>query len=63
MEDYTHKEKRSIPQILILIILAISINGCSSLWPFGKDKEEKDPEIAADESAAKLYRNKPIPHY
>ena len=56
MQDYRYKEKRSIPQILILIILAISISGCSSLWPFGKDKEEKDPEIAADESAAKLYK-------
>ncbi|MEM7402364.1 MAG: outer membrane protein assembly factor BamD, partial [Pseudomonadota bacterium] len=55
MQDYTYKEKRSILQIICIVALVISVSGCSSLWPFGKDKEEKDPEIAADESAAKLY--------
>ncbi len=56
MEDYTFHSKRSIWQILLILVLAVSISSCSSLWPFGKDDEEKDPEIAADESAAKLYK-------
>ena len=55
MQDYTYKEQRSILQIICIVALVISVSGCSSLWPFGKDKEEKDPEIAADDSAAKLY--------
>ena len=55
MKDYTLSTQRSIWQIICVIMLVISISGCSSLWPFGKDKEEKDPEIAADDSAAKLY--------
>ncbi len=56
MKDYTLTSKRSIWQTLLILILIASISGCSSLWPFGKDDEEKDPEIAADESAAKLYK-------
>jgi len=56
MKDYTHTSKRSIWQTLLILLLAASISSCSSLWPFGKDDEEKDPEIAADESAAKLYK-------
>lgn len=56
MKDYTLTPQRSIWQILLILILVSSISGCSSLWPFGKDDEEKDPEIAADESAAKLYK-------
>lgn len=38
-----------------MLILIASVCGCSSLWPFGKDDEDTDPEIATDESAAKLY--------
>ena len=55
MKDYTFSTQRSIWQTLLMLILVASISGCSSLWPFGKNDEEKDPEIAADESAAKLY--------
>ncbi len=55
MKDYTYTPQRSIWQTLLILILLASISGCSSLWPFGKDEEEKDPEIAADDSAAKLY--------
>jgi len=57
MKDYTLQPRRSIWQLSIMLMLIITIGGCSSLWPFGKDEEEKDPEIAADESAAKLYNN------
>lgn len=56
MKDYTFTLQRSIWQILLMLLLIASISSCSSLWPFGKDDEEKDPEIAADESAAKLYK-------
>ncbi len=56
MKDYTSNLQRSILQIFLLLILITSISSCSSLWPFGKDDEEKDTEIAADESAAKLYK-------
>lgn len=56
MKDYTHTPERSIWQTILMLMLIISISSCSSLWPFGKDKEEKDPEIAADDSAAKLYQ-------
>ncbi|QMU62532.1 MAG: outer membrane protein assembly factor BamD [Gammaproteobacteria bacterium] len=55
MKDYTFTPQRSIWQVLLMLILIASISGCSSLWPFGKDDEEKDSEIAADESAAKIY--------
>ncbi|MGH1538556.1 MAG: outer membrane protein assembly factor BamD [Gammaproteobacteria bacterium] len=55
MKDYTFTPKRSISQTLLLLILLVTISSCSSLWPFGKDDEDKDPEIAADESAAKIY--------
>ncbi len=56
MKDYTLSTKRSIWQTMLMLILIVSMSGCSSLWPFGKDEEEKDPEIAADESAEKLYK-------
>ena len=56
MKDYTFHSKRSICQVLLITVLALSVSSCSSLWPFGKDDENKDPEIAADESAAKLYK-------
>jgi len=56
MKDYTHTSKRSIWQSILMLILVASVSSCSSLWPFGKDEEEKDPEIAADDSAAKLYK-------
>lgn len=56
MKDYTLTPQRSIWQIIVMLMLVISISSCSSLWPFGKDKEEKDPEIAADDSAGKLYK-------
>ncbi len=56
MKDYTYTRQRSIWQTLLMLILVASISSCSSLWPFGKDDEDKDPEIAADESAAKLYK-------
>ena len=55
MKDYTLNPQRSIWQKICILALVITISSCSSLWPFGKDKEEKDPEIAADDSAAKLY--------
>jgi len=57
MKDYTFLQKRSIWQTLLVLILVATMSSCSSLWPFGKDKEEKDPEIAADDSAAKLYKS------
>lgn len=55
MKDYTFSIQRSIWQTLLMLLLVVTISSCSSLWPFGKDDEEKDPEIAADDSAAKLY--------
>lgn len=55
MKDYTLPQKRSIWQIILVLILVVTMSSCSSLWPFGKDEEEKDPVIAADDSAAKLY--------
>jgi len=55
MKDYTQSTQRSIWQTLFMLILVASISGCSSLWPFGKDDEEKESEIAANESAASLY--------
>jgi outer membrane protein assembly factor BamD len=55
MKDYTFTPQRSIWQTILMLMLVASISGCSSLWPFGKDDEEKDPEIAADDSAVKLY--------
>ena len=57
MKDYTLPQKRSIWQTLLVLTLVATMSSCSSLWPFGKDKEEKDPEIAADDSAAKLYKS------
>jgi outer membrane protein assembly factor BamD len=56
MKDYRFNTKRSIWQTLLILLIVGSISGCSSLWPFGKEEEEKDPEIAADESAEKLYK-------
>jgi outer membrane protein assembly factor BamD len=56
MKDYTLTQQRSIWQTLLMLLLVASISSCSSLWPFGKDDEGKDPEIAADDSAAKLYK-------
>lgn len=56
MKDYTLTSQRSIWQTILMLLLVASLSSCSSLWPFGKDEEEKDPEIAADESAAKLYK-------
>ncbi len=56
MKDYTLQGKRSIWRTVMMLLLIVSISSCSSLWPFGKDEEEKDPEIAADDSAAKLYK-------
>ena len=41
---------------IFLIAVIICFSGCSFFNLLGKDEEEKDPEIAADESAAKLYK-------
>lgn len=42
---------------IFLIAILICFSGCSFVNLLGKDEEEKDPEIAEDESAAKLYKN------
>ena len=55
MKDYTLTQQRSIWQMMLLLFFVINISACSVFGLFGKDDEEKDPEIAADESAAKLY--------
>ncbi len=55
MKDYTLTQQRFIWQMMFLLFFVINISACSVFGLFGKDDEEKDPEIAADESAAKLY--------
>ena len=56
MKGYMFTSKGSIGRILLIHIFALFISGCSVFGLFGKDDEEKDPEIAADETAAKLYK-------
>ena len=41
---------------IFIITFLICISGCSVFGLFGKDDEEKDPEIAKDETAEKLYQ-------
>ena len=50
------KNNISILQLLCMLAVILCISGCSPFGLFGKDDEEKDPEIAADETAAKLYK-------
>ena len=42
-------------RFIIIATCLFCLTGCSVFGLFGKDDEEKDPEIAADETAAKLY--------
>ncbi len=52
----SEKPLRNLAYVFILCCI-MSIASCSSLWPFGKDEEEKDPEIDPNETAESLYQD------
>ena len=55
MISYKFTSFRLVPRYIFLFTILICFSGCSIVNLFGDD-EEKDPEIAEDESAAKLYK-------
>ena len=56
MKDYILTTFGSIWRYALILSCVICLTSCSVFGLFGKDDEEKDPEIAADETAAKLYK-------
>ena len=56
MKDYMFTTFGSIWRHFLIITCVVCLSGCSLFGLFGKD-DGKDPEIAADETAAKLYKS------
>ncbi len=56
MKEYKFTAPGSIKRLIVTFTCLIFLTGCSVFGLFGKDDEEQDPDIAADETAAKLYQ-------
>ena len=55
MKDYILTTFGPTHRFIIFLTCLLCLTGCSVFGLFGKDDDEKDPEITADETAAKLY--------
>ncbi len=56
MKEYMVTTFESIWRYTFVITCIVCLSSCSVFGLFGKDEKEKDPEIAANETAARLYK-------